>query len=615
MNSPAEKGRSSAASIELVRGPTGARTFRDRGVLFASRYDPVREGQAIAETLLAEEHDLLVILGLGLGHQLDAYCQASKRPVLVFEPSPERLQAARDARGSLPALKSKNVAYTTDPQQFSEYFSSVYTAGIRVQTHIHPALCELEPEITHDALKRLTRAKSGALLRDVTRAGMSPIWAGLTANNAAQLLERPNFSRLEGVADGLPAVVVAAGPSLDKQLETLKQIQDRVLIVAIGQSLKALRTAGIRAHLVHVVESQDVTHQFRLAGPGPPIQLVLTPSAHADLFRLPTAETFVNYPTTNRFAQWIAAGLGETRWTGGGATVAQGAVAVAAAAGANPILLIGQDLAYTDGKTYGSTTVYGDLELVEKNDGSFAYTNMDDKWELFGREKTQPNRETAIDLLSVPGWHGDSVLTTPSYASFIDLYAGIARDQASRGVRIVNCTEGGAYIPELEHETFVNALSNIQESDIDLHEEIRIRSSNLPRRDIQELRRRLRNASNTVTSIRSRAKRAFSKLEEVDRARQSDPQLAKILRVVARAEKEIRRLLAGLGWFDDLVAAELQRAQVEHFRRLESDPADLDLAIEESRHVLMSCLRGCDSADALLQVVNRALEDFGETRV
>lgn len=60
---------------------------------------------------------------------------------------------------------------------------------------------------------------------------------------------------------------------------------------------------------------------------------------------------------------------GRKGWTFGGSTVAHGAVSLAAALGASPIVLIGQDLAYTDGRHYAKGSAYDQVTIKIGEDG------------------------------------------------------------------------------------------------------------------------------------------------------------------------------------------------------------------------------------------------------
>ena len=60
--------------------------------------------------------------------------------------------------------------------------------------------------------------------------------------------------RISGVKD---AVVVAAGPSLDKNVDKLRKIQRNVFIVAALRSLPVLQAAGVEPDLVVQLDAES----------------------------------------------------------------------------------------------------------------------------------------------------------------------------------------------------------------------------------------------------------------------------------------------------------------------------------------------------------------------
>ncbi|HEY4832211.1 MAG TPA: 6-hydroxymethylpterin diphosphokinase MptE-like protein, partial [Waddliaceae bacterium] len=65
------------------------------------------------------------------------------------------------------------------------------------------------------------------------------------------LLELPKAylgDKLYGKFEGVPAIICGAGPSLDKNLPLLKELEDRALIFAGGSAMNAINTFGILPH-------------------------------------------------------------------------------------------------------------------------------------------------------------------------------------------------------------------------------------------------------------------------------------------------------------------------------------------------------------------------------
>ena len=68
--------------------------------------------------------------------------------------------------------------------------------------------------------------------------------------NRGLLQEKACYSFVEGGGREFSAVICGAGPSLAGQLDALREIEDRVLIIAVGPAVSELMEAGIRPDLV-----------------------------------------------------------------------------------------------------------------------------------------------------------------------------------------------------------------------------------------------------------------------------------------------------------------------------------------------------------------------------
>src|SRR5690606_30118257 len=65
-------------------------------------------------------------------------------------------------------------------------------------------------------------------------------------------------------AQGFPAVVVSAGPSLRRNMKLLAEpgVRDRVVIIAVQTVLKPLLAAGIKPHFVTALDFHEISKRF-----------------------------------------------------------------------------------------------------------------------------------------------------------------------------------------------------------------------------------------------------------------------------------------------------------------------------------------------------------------
>lgn len=570
--------------VEIVVGPRGASVLRERGILFGSAYDPKRDGIRLAEQMAESPADVMIAVGFGLGEQFEAYCDRSPAKLLVYEPSLARLKMALSRLSISNLLATRgDLQIVTDLDQFTLALNAYYIPGLCVRVFPHPAVLRLDPDCVAEVVERTKRIKGAVDTRIQTSVGQLMPWAWIVAGNGRRIAESADFARLADAFRSKPAVIAAAGPSLDKQLPLLRAFRDRIIVVAIGQTLKALRQAGIEPDLVHVLESKDVSQQLTGAGDTQSLCVALTPDVHPALYDVPTRATFTATTGSSPMGTWIAKATGESRFTMGGGTVAQGAVGLAVLMGCDPILLVGQDLAFTDGRAYASGSAYDFVKVEFEEDGTCALTEMNQKAALIqdATRVTTRDKSNKGRIIWVDGWkEGERVPTWQAYASFIEQYRDIGIALSHAGIRLINCTEGGARIPMVSHRPFAEVLAELPADPIDARRLLLSVHDAAPKRSLADYQEAMRSARRRLDELEREVERGreFEKnaRERIEWAR-GEQQQVEILRGIARCEKKIRAQLERTTWLDALVQPEIYAAVAAQRRteRREQTIADL----------------------------------------
>lgn len=602
----AEVERAGDGETELRTGPRGATTVAWKGTLLASAYDPRGEGERLAATMLQESGDVAVAIGFGLGHHLEAWREQCDVPLLVYEPSPARLRAALAARPDLRLWELPDVEWVTDGVDLAAALERRYVPGLRLQVHVHPALARSAPDEVRRALERIRRVKDSSDVTANTRVSKLHLWTNVTARNAARIVGSPGFELLREPLAGRPVVVAAAGPSLDQQLDALGAYRDRVVIVAIGQALGALRRAGVTPHLVHVVESQPIAHQLERGGTPADVCLVATPDAHPGAYDAGVRARFVATPSADRLGGWIADALGFHQRVSGGATVAQSAVGLAAALGAPAVMLIGQDLAFTGGRAYASGSAYDEVGVEVAADGTWRTRGHNVRRALMGRPAIE---EAEQEVYWVEGWHGDRVPTSLSYATFIEHYRSIGNLFRAHGLRLLNCTEGGARTPGLEHRPFSEALRELAAAPFDTTEAVLAVHDGWRSPGPEALCAPIARVDRALDALRDEARRGVAAVERAEgrlRRRPSPSEQIELLRRVARSERRLRGRLDAVPWVDGLVQPELLEGAAR-VRRAGSSAPTPERALEEARFLFEAALAGVERSRETLGWVRWAL--------
>ena len=281
-----------------------------------------------------------------------------------------------------------------------------------------------------DVLQKVCKAVRLDLFNAGTLVCRGPLWQHNTIVNLPLLISNPGINRLHNIFVGKPAVIVAAGPSLNESIRSLQPVRDSFLVISTGTALRALQAAGIRPDLVMAVDASHLTApQFDT----PCHDLYLACSSLVFPPIVPTFRgIFSGSLDANPIDQWIDS-LTTSRGTlFAGGTVTASAVDLAVQMGCNPVLTIGLDLCFADnGTTHAHHTMYDGRRLDVQS------------------------------LLRVPGNFQESVYTSNQFhcyihfleeylernprTQFINVNHGGAR---IRGMKIVSPSELGGFGPK-----------------------------------------------------------------------------------------------------------------------------------------------------------------------
>ena len=155
-----------------------------------------------------------------------------------------------------------------------------------------------------------------------------------------------------------PAIIVSAGPSLDKNIDELKRAQGKAFIIATITALKPLALKGIKADLAVITDGKkDLRYMSEEASRSVPMVCSLV--CGYDILELQQGVKFFFNDSCNHINKFMQEhGILFEELDGGG-SVANACYTIARECGLKTVILVGQDLAYTGDKTHSAVTVRG----------------------------------------------------------------------------------------------------------------------------------------------------------------------------------------------------------------------------------------------------------------
>ena len=235
---------------------------------------------------------------------------------------------------------------------------------------------------------------------------------------------------MEAIPREMPAIIVSAGPSLNKNIEELKKAKNKAFIIAVDTAMKPLLRNGIIPDMYAIIDGTK------------PLELVAVEESRNIplLSEVRAAHAVMDYHKGKKFffreftpyfdrmyemnhKEWAAMDVG--------GSVATAAFSLACYLGLGTVIMVGQDLALTGNKTHADGTFKEKMEELDTSKMKMVPGNVEEK------VPTRPD----FDHYRI--WFEDFI------ARWKNMYPNF---------RVINATEGGAKIKGTEISTLKEAI-------------------------------------------------------------------------------------------------------------------------------------------------------------
>jgi hypothetical protein len=253
--------------------------------------------------------------------------------------------------------------------------------------------------------------------------------------NLNGLILGPKLRDFQNKYKNKPIFVVSSGPSLDKNAHLLKEAKGKGLIICAESTLKALLRKRIEPDIVCVIERVPTSYELSIKGVNIPEKTALFALAVVEkrIFDYWNQYKTVVLRQNEAINRWINQMVGNVGGLIVGDSVAHMAFALAQYLGGSPIVLVGQDLAYSDeGHTHSSDTEYINSEQQTDPEMKEFVRNILTNEDIF------INKPVFID-----GYYGGKVKSKELWVKFLRYLEWLIQ---LWDVTCINATEGGAKI-------------------------------------------------------------------------------------------------------------------------------------------------------------------------
>lgn len=352
------------APLEIVAAASGEASARVPGGpwLHSSR-DPRAEAERVARSLLSGGADAVVALGFGLGYLPEACLGAGAERVVACEARAGALKAAFRSRDMAGMLGDERLGFAVGGEPELVITALELSGASRAAVSEPKASSEADREWLARSRAACERWIAKSLINERTLRRFGRLWVrNLAANLEAQAGSR-GVDILQGLFSGIPAIVLAAGPSLDDVLPRLAEISRRALVVCVDTALRSVLRVGFEPDFLVVADPQywNWRHVAGLASPSS--FLVSDATTWPSVFRMTRRGTFLGgslFPLGRRIERFA----GRKGELGAGGSVATCAWDLARLAGCSPVWMAGLDLGFPGGATHARASLFEQRALA-----------------------------------------------------------------------------------------------------------------------------------------------------------------------------------------------------------------------------------------------------------
>jgi hypothetical protein len=403
-------------------------------------------------------HHVVVVFGLGTGQLARAVRSMYNVSVVVYEPDPAVLRTVLEYG----PLEVGNVPIVSGISDLTKQWRDFSARLVDVRVLTTPGYYAAYPEEVKAFVEAIPTLLQRTAISKATYRNRAKFWVEDIIENVELLTQSPPFLTLERRYEGVPGFIIGAGPSLDKNIELLREATRKGIVFATNSGAVSLAKHGIEPQVICCIESIDASS--KLAGLFFIDRVVRAFSLSAAPQTLRTGRGPL-LPVHEAIAQYNGpledlTGCGGLPMAGSVSTIA---TSLARVLGCSPIVLVGQDLAYSGGRTYAAGTGYESSRAeIDAQTGTIRLKWNEEIIRVHGEAQGQTrDRE---ELRRAPAWGGegevDSGVGFAGVQHWFEATADLLRKTGSP-IELVNATEGGVHIAGFEDQRLADVLARL----------------------------------------------------------------------------------------------------------------------------------------------------------
>jgi hypothetical protein len=411
--------------------PVAQVTRNNHRVFLNSSYDPELDARRWVEHNLDKAAGHYILCGAGFFYHVKALLESeSIKKLVIYEPSPAIFEAAMHEIDLEPFLTPERVLLLTglDYDEMVKgtlgFFNNglIYTTTdiqFKTLTAYHELFGE-EIAVFQEKLRQFLRL---AQMNLSTTDAYAKQWLSNAFDTFHNAVNSPVIRHYFGQFKNVPAIVVSAGPSLEKNIHLVNEVKEKAVVICAGSSIRAMKRNGVSPHFLVGVDGHQINNTVYGDLDLSDVYLVYSFRFWHEVTSKFVGRKILMKVDAESLPDLFITGNGgyEIGSLKSGFSVSHTSLNLAFQLGCNPIILIGQDLAYSPTKRYADGQIASSQKYLKQG-------------------QLPPNSFFTKDI------YGQDVLTDYELDSFRMLLERMIETSYQGQVNIINATEGGVHI-------------------------------------------------------------------------------------------------------------------------------------------------------------------------
>lgn len=390
-----------------------------------SRNRPLDEAKKWVDSIEIKDTSTFIIFGFGLGYHINELSRLIGKinRIVIYEPYMNIFVQTLHNFDCADIFNNENIILVVENEEELKNNIWANLHWININFNVYKSLPNYDRLFPEEYSNLLRIIKDITYIRVLDRNTIfyfSEKWQNNLFKNLPHIFNSSCVSNLFGKFSNKPAIIVAAGPSLNRNVKFLKDVKEKAIIICVGRALKVLLKEKITPDMIITLDGDVKSYeQFKNIEYGN-IPLVYTSVVYPEILNDHKGEKIVSligdiYLSELFEKRNIDIGLLST-----GGSVACAAFSLAVSMDADPVAFIGQDLAYTNNMSHAEGVEYKNSDINNLK-GSMVIKDI----------------------------YGNDVYTDESLYSFLVWFEkAIENDKSGR--IYIDATEGGARIKGTE---------------------------------------------------------------------------------------------------------------------------------------------------------------------